>query len=190
MKRWVIVIGMLLLGAAGAARAQDAASAAAFARLSAKAEKAVDVTLDRPMLWVASQFLNSNDPQQAQAKKLVSKLQGVYVHSYQFGKPGEYSDSDVAPLRAPFQNADWTRVISARSKREGQRVEVYLKKAAGEKIGGVVVIAMEPAQLTFVNIVGSIDPEDLSKLGGQFGIPPVQVGPGQGDQPGKSPPHP
>jgi len=164
---------------------------AVLARLAAKADQAVDVTLDQPMLQAASQFLNSRDPQQAQAKKLVGKLQGVYVHSYEFSKAGQYSAGDVESLRTPFQNGQWSRVVNVRSKRDGENVDVYLKKGAEGKIGGLVVIAMKPTEVTFVNILGEIDPEDLTKLGGQFGIPALQIGkpprPPSGEKPA---PHP
>ena len=57
---------------------------------------------------------------------------------------------------------------------EGQNVQVYFKKE-GEKFKGLVVIATEPTELTFVDLVGPITPEDLRALGGQFGIPKVVI---------------
>lgn len=43
------------------------------------------------------------------------------------------------------------------------------------KIAGLVVIAAEPREFTIVNIVGPIDLDQLSSLGGQFGIPKVDL---------------
>ena len=57
-----------------------------------------------------------------------------------------------------------------RSKRDGENAEVFLR-TENNRIAGLAVIAAEPAELTVVNIFGPIDPEDLSRLGGQFGIP-------------------
>ena len=42
---------------------------------------------------------------------------------------------------------------------------------------GLAVIAAEPKELTFVHIDGTIDPDTLGKLGGQFGIPNVEMPP-------------
>ncbi len=53
-------------------------------------------------------------------------------------------------------------------------MEVYIKNDS-KGIGGVAIIATEPKQLTLVNIVGAIDLESLSDLGGHFGIPGVEV---------------
>jgi hypothetical protein len=38
-----------------------------------------------------------------------------------------------------------------------------------------VVIAAEPLELTIVNIDGPIRPEDLAKLGGQMGVPRIDI---------------
>jgi hypothetical protein len=42
-------------------------------------------------------------------------------------------------------------------------------------VAGLVVVAAKPMEFTFVNIDGSIDPSQLAKLGGQFGIPKVEA---------------
>ena len=69
----------------------------------------------------------------------------------------------------------WYRIINTRSKRDGERVDIFFKME-NDKVIGVIIIAVEPHEITFVNIVGPIDPEQLSELGGQFGIPKVDVG--------------
>jgi hypothetical protein len=51
---------------------------------------------------------------------------------------------------------------------------VYVKRE-GNQIVGLTVLSAEPKELTIVNIVGPIDVEQLSRLGGQFGIPKVDV---------------
>ena len=40
---------------------------------------------------------------------------------------------------------------------------------------GLVILAAEPKELTVVDIVGPIDLDMLSELGGHMGIPPVEV---------------
>jgi hypothetical protein len=44
-----------------------------------------------------------------------------------------------------------------------------------DQLAEMVVIAAEPKELSFIDIVGSIDPEQLSLLGGQFGIPKMDL---------------
>jgi hypothetical protein len=173
MKRIGTIVA-LLLATQLTAFAQDWDPGGVLKKLSARAANAVDITLDQSMLQFAGGFLNPQDPQQAKAKKIIADLKGIYVHNYEFDKPGQYTPQDVEALQEQVQGPGWSRVVNVRSKSEGQNVTVYFKKQ-GNEFKGVVVIATEPTELTFVNIVGPIRPEDLSELGGQFGIPKVQV---------------
>ena len=40
----------------------------------------------------------------------------------------------------------------------------------------------DPKELTIINIVGSIRPEDLRDLGGHMGIPRIDIGAGKPDK--------
>jgi hypothetical protein len=137
-------------------------------RLAERAKESVDVTLDSSMLQLASGFL-SNNPDDRQVKKLVSKLKGIYVRSFEFDKEGQYSMSDVEAIRSQLKAPGWSRIVGVRSAK-GENSEVYLKKT-GNAIDGLVVIDAEPKELTLVHIDGPINPEELSELGGHMGIP-------------------
>ncbi len=164
----------LLLCMPLAAFAQDSDPGGMLKKLSARASKTVDVNLDQSMLQFASAFLDPKDPDQAQAKKVIANMKGIYVHHFEFEKGGEYTSDDVTSLRVPLKEPEWSRIVNVRSKHESENVEVYFRKEGG-KFTGLVVIATEPTELTYVNIVGPIDPEDLRRLGGQFGIPKVDI---------------
>jgi hypothetical protein len=143
-------------------------------RLSAKASEVVDVTMDSNLLQLASRFLSDKDSDDAQVKKLIAGLKGIYVRSFEFEKAGEYQESDVEPIRAQLKNPAWSRIVGVRSQKNGDNAEVYLKTENG-KIGGLVVLSTEPKELTIVSIEGSIDPDQLNELGGHFGIPKVET---------------
>lgn len=140
-----------------------------FDRLAKQAKESVDVTLDASMLQLASGFLEKDDPEQAQVKKLVSKLKGVYVRSFEFDKEGQYSMADVDSLRA--QLTGWSRIVGVTSTK-GENTGVYLKKN-GDQIEGLFIIDAEPKELTVVHIDGPIRPEELNELGGHMGIPKI-----------------
>ncbi len=152
--------------------AQDIKLPANLDKLSAKAEESVDITLDGSMLRMAARFLSDKDDQDiAKVKRLLLKLEGVYVRSYQFAADGEYNRADVESLRSQLQAPAWGRIVGVRSKRDGGDVDVYLKLPGNGTLGGAVIIVAEPRQLTFVNVVGTIDPDEVAELGGQFHIP-------------------
>jgi hypothetical protein len=178
MKR-VGTIVALLLATQLTAFAQDWDPGGALKKLSARASKTVDVTLDQSMLQFAGGFLDPKDPEQARAKKIIADMKGIYVHSFEFDKSGDYTPQDVATIRDQLKGPEWSRIVDVTSKTEGQNVEVYFRKE-GEKFKGLVVIATEPTELTFVDLEGPITPEDLRALGGQFGIPKVEVDPKAG----------
>lgn len=149
-------------------------------KLAEHAKETVDVTLDASMLQLASRFLSKDDPDEAKVKKLVSKLKGVYVRSFEFDKDGQYSKSDVEAIRSQLKTPGWARIVDVKSV-DGETSEVYLKKN-GDQLAGLVVIAAEPKELTVVHIDGPIDPEELSELGGHMGIPKLdKAKPGKSD---------
>ena len=90
-------IAMLLL--AGAAPAQQVKWN--FDKLAARASDTVDVSLSGSLLQFATKFLSDDDKDEAKVKKLVGSLKGIYVRSFEFKKPGEYSAADVDSFRAP-----------------------------------------------------------------------------------------
>ena len=144
-------------------------------KLADKAEEVVDVTMDSSMLQLAGRFLSDKDADQARAKKLIAGLKGVYVKSFEFENTGEYDESDVAAMRAQLKPPVWSRIVGVRSKHKGDNAEVFLAND-GAGIAGLVIICADPKELTVVSIVGQIKPEDLRDLGGNFGIPKLDIG--------------
>jgi hypothetical protein len=143
-------------------------------KLAERATESVDVTLDASMLQLASEFLSKDNSDEVKVKKIVSKLKGVYVRSFEFDKEGQYSMSDVEAIRSQLRAPGWSRIVSVKSIK-GENSEVYVKRD-GNRVAGLVVLNAEPKELTVVNIDGPIDPEELSELSGHMGIPPFGRG--------------
>lgn len=137
-------------------------------KLSAKASESTNITLDGPLLQLASQFLSSKDRDQAAAKTIISKLKGIHVRHFEFEKEGEYSDGDLDAIRAQLKSPAWTRVVDSKEKKE--HTQIFIRRDKGE-LGGLVIISAESRELSIVRIDGAIDLTQLSKLGGNFGIP-------------------
>jgi len=173
--RHMLCATALLVLAAHAVQAQDVTIPLNIERLSAKAVESVNVTVDGALLQLAAKFLSRSDPEQRAVKNLISNVKGVYVRSFEFAGPGQYSEADVDALRAQLKAPQWSRMVNVRSTRGGENVDVFFKMDK-ERIAGLVLIATEPHELTIVNIVGAIDLDQLASLGGYFGIPQVSVG--------------
>ena len=172
MKRVITCAALLLLLSPASGWAQDFAVPKNIEKLADRALKAVNVTVDGALLRLASKFLSADDPDQKIAKEIVSGLQGIYVRSLEFASTGEYTEADVDSLRALVKAPTWSRMVGVTTK-GGEDVGVFFKMDK-DRIAGVVVIAAQPRQLTFVNIVGNIDLEALASLSGNFGIPKIE----------------
>ena len=166
----------VILVAVSSAVAQEQSGRLQFdwSKLAAKASEKVDVNLEGPMLEMASKFLSGDKKNEAEIKKLVMGLRGVYVKTFEFEKEGEYSEADVKAIRSQLRAPEWSNIVDVQEKRES--VAVYLK-TDGKQTLGIVVVAAEPKEFTFVQILGPIDPSMLGTLGGSFGIPNMNFGP-------------
>ena len=142
--------------------------------LEQRAEQSVSVTMDKSMLKLAGKFLK-DEHEEADVRRLISGLESIDVRSFEFGKEGEYSKADLDAVRSQLQGPPWGRIVGVRSKRHGGDVDVYFKDTGNGQLGGIVVIAAEPRELTIVHIVGTLDPDKLAELGGEFGIPRLET---------------
>ena len=174
MKRtWMAMALMLVSLASGmgnraAAQTQPPFPVTLEKTLAERAANYTEVSLDKRMLDFASRFMNDKDD--AEGKRIVEKLNGVYVRSYEFDKPGQYTAADVESVRRQFDTPEWTSLVKTRSRNGSDDADIYMKLVNGE-VQGMFILSTEPKELTFVYISGPIRPEDLQDLSGNFGIP-------------------
>jgi hypothetical protein len=142
-------------------------------KLAAAASETVDVSLDAGLLALAARFIDDGEGDDAAVKSMLSGLKGVYVRSYEFGADGAFGPADVEMIRRQLEAPGWSRMAGVRSKKENADVDVYLW-ADGAKIGGLGILATEPRRFTVVNIVGTIDLDQLRRLEG-LGLPKLDL---------------
>ena len=167
-------IGVTMLAAALCAAALAQQFKFNLDHLAAKASSAVDLSLNGSTLQFAAKFLDGNDPDEAAVKKLIAGLEGIYIKNFEFRKDGEWSQADLDQVRAQLRAPEWSRMIGMKSAEEGETVEVFVRTEE-KKVTGVAILAAEPRELTVVNIVGPVDLDSLSQLGGHFGVPKVDT---------------
>jgi hypothetical protein len=165
------ILGFVL--AAGVMMAQEFHEMINFDALKAKADETIEVNLDGNLLRMAMNFLSDKDADEAQAKKLIGGIKGIYVRSLKFEKSGMYSTADVEKIRGLLKGPQWAKVVNIESKRhDGDNVGIFVK-TDGSQMQGLVVLDFEPEELTIVNIVGVIDPAQVRSLNGKLGIPMI-----------------
>jgi hypothetical protein len=172
MKRWILTIA---IAAPTLMCAQDI-NLVQFESLKSKATDTVEVNLTEAMLGMAGGFLSDSDPKQADVKKILGGIKGIFVRSLKFDKEGQYSTSDMDAIRTQLKGAGWQSMVDVHStKSGGDNAGVYMR-SDGKKMTGLVVLAFEPKELTVVNISGTIDPSQIQALSGTLGIPNFNVG--------------
>jgi hypothetical protein len=169
MKHTAVALAIVLTASA-VALAQAIKLPPAFDKLAKKASNTVEVALDGPMLEAAGAFLDPKDKDEALAKKLIVKLKGLYIHSFEFDDDELDSNAlDLSAVRDQLKAPQWSRAVSVHS-RDGDNVDIYVRHD-GKTIGGLVILSAERSQLTVVDIDGAIQPEDVIALSGHFGVP-------------------
>jgi hypothetical protein len=168
-------IAICILLAGTIAFAQEIKMPVDLDKLAAKASETTEVTLNGRTLQLAAKFMN--DEGDEEARNLVKKLKGIYVRSFEFDSPGQYSEADVESVRSQLKSPTWEKVVNVHSKREGENAEIYFKTDSTDQIAGLVVIAADPNELTIVHIDGPLDPSDLDKICGDFGVPRLETRP-------------
>jgi hypothetical protein len=143
-------------------------------KLAARASDVNEVTMNKTMLKFASQFLDSKDKDDVEAQQLIQNLNAIYVRSYEFSEPGQYTPDDLKTIRQQFLGPDWNPMVKVRSKKGEGDTDVYVKMV-GNEVKGMFVLDAEPKELDMVYISGSIRPQDLKQLSGNFGIPNINL---------------
>jgi Domain of unknown function (DUF4252) len=138
-------------------------------KLAAKASSVTNVTLDGSLLKLATQEMSqkasaSNSQKKASAAELIHRLKGIYVKSFEFDKPGEYSKADVESITRQLESGGWKAIVHVEEKKSGETTGIYVMHEGGETVG-MAIVAAEPKELTVVNLVGPIDFSQLGSLG-------------------------
>jgi hypothetical protein len=150
-----------------------------WSKLAAKAVEKSEITLDESMLGLASQFMNlagdqakGKEKEMEQAKLVLKGLKAIHVRNYEFAKEGDYSPSDVEAIQKAIETSGWKKIVSS-VERNGETSGVYLN-TDGTAIKGLIVLAAERKELSVVQIIGEINPNQLASLGGVMGIPKME----------------
>jgi uncharacterized protein DUF4252 len=172
---WLVpVMSAVLSGGLAAQTPGPRMPLAGLEKLAAAASETVDVSLDTSLLALAARFMDDHgDAEEAKVKAMLSGLKGVYVRSYEFGADGVVAPGEVEAIRRQLSAPGWTRMAGVRSRKDHADVDVYLW-LDGATIGGLGILSVEPRRFTVVNIVGSIDLDQLRRLEG-FGMPRLDL---------------
>ena len=105
-----------------------------------------------------------NDPE---AAAVLEGLEGVRINVYSTGGVVAPAIDQLQNAKNMLSNQSWEPIVQVNE--DGQNVQVFIK-ADGEGVQGVTVMAVDADDAVFVNVRGSIDPENLGALMDQFDV--------------------
>lgn len=169
--RWIVQIFVAVVLCCSAARSYGQGARLQLAnldKLSDKAARVTDVTLDGSLLELAVKIIElDKDPEADQLKDIIRSLKGIYVKSFEFDDASQYSQADVEAIRSQLTSPRWSKIVQSVDKRSHEHDEVYILKDGG-RVGGIVVLVAEAKELTVVNIVGDVPLEKVMALEDHF----------------------
>jgi hypothetical protein len=163
-----ILVAALLCFSALRGYGQDAAKLqlSNLDKLSEKAARVTDVTLDGSLLQFAVNLIEKVDAEDKdvdQLKSIVKNLKGIYIKSFEFDEASQYSKGDIDAIRSQLTSPRWTKIVQSIEKRRNEYDEIYLLKN-GDRVAGVVILVAEARELTVVNLVGEIPMDKVASL--------------------------
>src|SRR5580765_4693811 len=161
------LVGLVLCCLAARGQAQDARlQLGNLDKLSEKAARVTDVTLDGSLLEFAIKIIEKaeeNDEDVRQLKSIVKNLKGIYIKSFEFDEASQYSKTDVEAIRSQLTSPRWTKIVQSTDKRHNEHDEIYLLKE-NDRVGGLVILVAEAKELTVVNIVGDVPVDKIAAM--------------------------
>lgn len=152
-----------------AAFAEQALDLSSLKGLEAKARESTSIDLGQEQLKLMMGFTSGGN---GDLQKLARTIELVQVRTFGFDKDNMYSMADMETLRQKVKASDFVPFLSHKEK--GGFTEILMRKGPNG-LRGFVLLTAEAREITVINIIGDLDLNTLSKLGGKFGIPEIQL---------------
>jgi len=127
-------------------------------------EPAIEIAIGKGLLNFVSLFTSSEDPEIAD---LFSRLDGVRVRVFETEKLADGAIDLVKGVSSKLSASGWESVVSVNSADEQVRIFMKLNQ---DVIEGITVMAVEPDEAAFINVIGFLDPAELARLMDHFEV--------------------
>ncbi len=131
---------------------------------SAYGEPKVNITIGGTLLNFVGAMAAKEDPEAAQ---VFSQLKGVRVSTYDTAGDPAAAMEQLKAVKSKLQSSDWEPVVQVNE--DGEQVQIFLK-ISGELIDGLVLMAVDGEEAVFINVLGSLDPMQLSQVMENFDV--------------------
>ncbi len=130
-------------------------------KFAAGASDVTDVNLGPDMLGMVSGKHGGN---------LAHKLNFMVVRTYEYPKPGMYNLADVDVYRQRLRAGNWNCFIHTHESKTGESTDICNRALPNGQGNEMVILTVEPKELTFIHMSGTGSLADLGKLGSMGGF--------------------
>jgi len=108
--------------------------------------------------------LSKDDPE---AAALLEKLKGVRINVYTVDGNPDAALQKVSQVKSMLQSAKWEPIVQVNE--DGEQAQIFIK-LVGDNMEGLTVMAVDEEEAVFINIIGQLDPAQLSQVMDNFDI--------------------
>jgi hypothetical protein len=128
-------------------------------------EAKVNISIGGALLGFVGAMTENNDPETAE---LFNKLKGVRVSVYSTEEMGADAALDqVSRVKSSLQASSWQPVVQVND--DGEQVQIFMKMD-GDKMSGLTLMTVDDEEAVFINVIGQLDPRELSQVMDNFDI--------------------
>lgn len=129
----------------------------------------VEVNLSSGLLKFAAKIASRQDPD---AAELIAGLKSIRVNVVGMDDSNRTDTiAKIEAVRRKLEAQGWSKMVTVREKADGDNVDVHVKQRGDEDIDGLVVTVIDhKGEAVFVNIVGNINADQISKIADKYNI--------------------
>ena len=135
--------------------------------------KFVEVNLSTGMLKFAAKLAARQEPETAE---LIGSLKRVRVNVVSLDDSNRKDTvAQIESIRHKLEAQGWTQMVTVREQEGGDNVDIHVKQRGDDVIEGLVVTVIDrKGEAVFVNIVGSINADQIAKVAEHLNIEPLK----------------
>lgn len=135
--------------------------------------KFVEVNISTGMLKFAAKLAARQEPE---AAELIGNLKRIRVNVVSLDDTNRKDTvAQIESIRQKLETQGWTQMVTVREQEGGDNVDVHVKQRGEDTIEGLVVTVIDKkGEAVFVNIVGSINADQIAKVAENLDIEPLK----------------
>jgi hypothetical protein len=101
---------------------------------------------------------------------MAHKLNFMVVRTYEYPRPGMYNLADVDVYRQRLKTGNWNCFIHTEESKTGESTDICNRALPNGEGNEMVILTVEPKELTFIHMSGKGSLADLSRMGRMGGM--------------------